>query len=142
VLTISRRYMILGGTSATTLALGFPLRSVARETVTVDEFRALSAGLTGVDAANLDATAAGKLLDGFLSTGRGAELAALVASRASSGALADDVVASWYSGNYRTATGMATFGLTNALLWKALDFAKPPGRCGGATGYWADAPQH
>src|SRR5512139_1531835 len=65
VQTISRRSMILGGTSAATLALGFPLRSAARELITLDEFLALSSRLTG--APNLDVTAASKLLDGFMS---------------------------------------------------------------------------
>ena len=69
--TISRRFMILGGTSAATLALGFPFRSAAREVITLDEFLALSSRLTG--APDLDATAAAKLLDGFLSTGHGAD---------------------------------------------------------------------
>ena len=36
--------------------------------------------------------------------------------------------------------GFATW-LNEALLWNALDFTKPPGSCGGETGYWADAPQ-
>ena len=45
-----------------------------------------------------------------------------------------------YSGSYDTSAGLASFGLTNALLWNALNFTKPPGVCGGQTGYWADAP--
>lgn len=142
VQTISRRSMILGGTSAATLALGLPLRSSAREAVTVDEFRSLSARLTGVDASDLDVTAAAKVLGGLISTGHGAELAALIASGTSSGALANDIVAAWYSGRYDTSAGLAAFGLTNALLWRALDFTKPPGLCGGSTGYWAAPPQH
>jgi len=141
VQTISRRGMILGGTSAATLALGFPLRSSARETVTVDEFRSLSARLTGAGLPDLDATATAKLLDGFMSRGRGAELAALIADGASSGALADEIVAAWYSGSYATAAGLAAFNLTDALVWDALDFTKPPSLCGGATGYWAAPPQ-
>ena len=57
-----------------------------------------------------------------------------------SGALADDIVAAGYSGAYQTAAGLADFNLTHALVWRALDFTKPPGLCGGPTGYWADAP--
>jgi hypothetical protein len=139
VQTISRRSMILGGTSAATLALGFPLRSAARELITLDEFLALSSRLTG--APNLDVTAASKLLDGFMSIGRSAELAELVASGASGGALADEIVAAWYSGSYVTSAGPAAFNLPDALVWRALDFTKPPGLCGGATGYWAAPPQ-
>lgn len=29
---------------------------------------------------------------------------------------------------------------TDALVWAALPFTKPPGYCGGAFGYWADPP--
>ena len=137
--TISRRGMILGGAGAT-LALGFPFQSCARETIGLDEFLALSARLTG--APHLDASAAAKLLDGLLSTGHGAELAALIARGASSGTLADEIVAAWFSGSYATSAGAAAFNLPDALLWRALDFTKPPGRCGGATGYWANEPGH
>jgi hypothetical protein len=141
VQTMSRRGVILGGTSAATLVLGFPLRSSARDTVAVDEFRSLSSRLTEARLSDLDMTAVAKLLDGFLSMGRGAELAALVPDGASSGTLADEIVAAWYSGSYETSAGLAAFNLTDALLWDALDFAKPPGLCGGATGYWAAPPQ-
>jgi hypothetical protein len=140
--TISRRSLILGGASAaTTVAVGFPLPAGALGTITVDQFRALSARLTGASVTELDATTAGKLLDGFISMGRGPDLAALAADPGvSTGAVADDIVAAWYSGNYDTSAGLAAFSLTNALLWNALDFTKPPGLCGGQTGYWADAP--
>ena len=138
--TISRRGIILGGTSAATFALGFPLRSIARETITLDEFLALSARLTGEP--DLDATAAAQLLGGFLSTGHGPELAAMIVEGGSGGAFANEIVAAWYSGRYATATGTAAFNLPDALLWRALDFTKPPGRCGGSTGYWANEPHH
>jgi hypothetical protein len=139
---ISRRSLILGGASAaTTVAVGIRLPAGARETITVDQFRALSARLIGASVTELDATTAGKLLDGFISMGRGPDLALLAADPGvSGGTLADDVAAAWYSGSYDTSAGLASFGLTNALLWNALNFTKPPGVCGGQTGYWADAP--
>jgi hypothetical protein len=139
---ISRRSLILGGASAaTTVAVGIRLPAGALETITVDQFRALSATLTGASVTELDATTVGKLLDGFISMGRGPDLALLAADPGvSGGTLADDVVAAWYSGVYDTSAGLASFGLTNALLWNALNFSKPPGFCGGQTGYWADAP--
>lgn len=141
--TISRRNLILGGASAATVAIGFPLPSGARETITVDQFRALSARLTGAGVNDLPAATAGKLLDGFLSMGRGPELALLAADPGiGAGTVADDIVAAWYSGIYDASTGLAALGLTNALLWNALDFTKPPGLCGGETGYWADAPHN
>ncbi|HET7447242.1 MAG TPA: sugar dehydrogenase complex small subunit [Methyloceanibacter sp.] len=137
---LSRRGVILGGASVVALAVAFPLGSRAQASLTVDQFRALSARLTGAGLSDLDPAATAKLLDGFNSLGRGADPVALAASGAVSGALADDIVAAWYSGAYQTAAGLADFNLTHALVWRALDFTKPPGLCGGPTGYWADAP--
>jgi hypothetical protein len=140
--TISRRELVLGGASAASLAFAFPLFAGARETITLEEFRALSARLTGASLTDLAAGASAKLLDGFLSMGRGADLARLaVDPGAKTGALAHDIVAAWYSGNYHTSAGLASIGLPSALLWDALDFTKPSGFCGGMTGYWGDAPQ-
>ncbi len=138
MLKITRRSLIIGTSTAATIAAGFPPVAHPAEAVTLEEFRALSARLTGADVASLDATAAAKLLDGFISLGRGPDLAALAADpAASTGKLANDIVAAWYSGRYASHTGPATIDLNHALLWGALDFTKPPGVCGGDTGYWA-----
>jgi hypothetical protein len=138
---ITRRSLVVGGASAAALAAGLPLAAGAQGTVTVDQFRALSARLTGAAVADLDATIAGKLLDGFVSMGRGPALALLAADPGvNTGTVADDIVAAWYSGTYDTPAGPAVAGFTDALLWNALDFTKPPGFCGGETGYWADPP--
>jgi hypothetical protein len=140
--TIARRGLIIGGASAATVAV-VPLPAGAQDTITVDQFRALSARLTGVAVADLDPIAAGKLLAGFISLGRGGNLARLVADPGlTGGALADDIVAAWYSGSYVTRAGEAAIDLRNALVWKALDFTKPRGECGGATGYWAERYQN
>jgi hypothetical protein len=140
--SISRRSMLAAGASAVTALLNLSRPAEAQRNITVDQFRALSAELTGVGVADLDAAVAGQLLAGFLSLGRGPELLVLAADpRARGGSLANEVVAAWYSGNYQTSTGAAAFDLTAALLWKSLDFTKPRGTCGGATGYWADQPQ-
>ena len=120
--TIARRSLIIGGASAATVAV-VPLSVSAQDTVTVDQFRALSARLTGVAVMDLDATAAGKLLDGFISMGRGGDLARFRADPgAIGGMLADDIVAAWYSGRYVTRAGAAAIDLRNALVWKALHF--------------------
>jgi hypothetical protein len=137
--TITRRDLIVGTTGGLTIAVGFPHLARPRETITLDEFRALSARLTGVDVASLDPTAAIKILDGFISLGRGPDLAALAAEAgANTGPLADSIVAAWYSGRYASRVGPATIDLNQALLWTVLDFTKPPGVCGGETGYWTD----
>ena len=142
VQTIARRSLIIGGASAATVAI-VPLAAGAQDTITVDQFRALSARLTGVAVAKLDATAAGKLLAGFISMGRGADLARLATNPGlTGGALANDIVAAWYSGSYDTRAGAAAIDLTKALLWNALDFTKPRGVCGGATGYWSEPYQN
>jgi hypothetical protein len=138
---ITRRSVVIGGAAATALVAGLPLLVAAQETVTVDQFRALSARLTGAAVSDLDAAMAGKLLDAFLSMGREPALRRLAADRGlSAGPVADDIVAAWYSGTYKTPAGLAVAGFTDALLWNALDFTKPPGECGGETGYWADPP--
>jgi hypothetical protein len=142
VQTIARRSLIMGGASAVTVAV-VSLPAPAQDIITVDQFRALAARLTGAALADLDATAAGKLLAGFVSLGRGSDLALLAADPGmSSGALANDIVAAWYSGSYATRAGPAAIDLTKALLWNALDFTKPRGVCGGATGYWAEPYQN
>jgi Membrane bound FAD containing D-sorbitol dehydrogenase len=141
--TITRRSLVMGGASTATMTVGFPLPAGAQETITVDQFRALSARLTGAAVAALNATAAGKLLDGLMSTGRGPALARLAADpRVGAGTLANDIVAAWYSGSYDSGAGVAAIDLTDALLWNALDFTKPPGVCGGQAGYWAEPYQN
>jgi hypothetical protein len=140
--TISRRAVMLGGVSAACLAFALPALADAGTTISADQFRSLSAKLAGARLADLDQGAAGRLLDGLLSLGKGTDLARLFADPAAdAGALGEDIVAAWYSGNYQTAIGLASFGLPNALLWDALTFTKPSGFCGGLTGYWGDPPQ-
>jgi hypothetical protein len=140
--TVSRRGLILGSASAASLAIAFPLWAGSGDKISAEQFRALSARLTGASLGDLDMGAAAKLLAGFLSMGRGADLARLAADPgASVGTLATDIVAAWYSGLYEARDGLATISLASALLWDALDFTKPPGFCGGLTGYWADAPR-
>ena len=142
VQTIARRSLIIGGASAATVAV-VPLPASAQDTITVDQFRALSARLTGVAVTDLDPIAAGKLLAGFISLGRGGDLARLAADPGlTDGTLTDDIVAAWYSGSYVTRAGKAAIDLRNALVWKALDFTKARGECGGATGYWAEPYQN
>ncbi len=138
---ITRRTAVVGGAGAVVLAGGLSRLADAQQAITVDQFLGLSARLTGTAVSSLDATTAGKLLKGFVSMGRGADLARLAADPSTgTGKLADDIVAAWYSGTYDTPTGPAVAGFTDALLWHALDFTKPPAVCGGETGYWADPP--
>ncbi len=135
---INRRDLLVVTAGAAALAVAPPLRAEAG--FDVDQFLSLSARLTGVSLADLDASAASSILAGFLSLGRGGELSPLAAGPDATAPLANDIVAAWYSGTYDTSAGLASFGLTHALLWNALDYTKPPGLCGGRTGYWAAPP--
>ena len=65
--TISRRGLILGSASAASLTFAFPLSAGMGDTITVEQFRALSARLTGASLGDLDMGAVAKLLDGFIS---------------------------------------------------------------------------
>jgi hypothetical protein len=140
--TISRRTLVLGGASALALAACLPRSADAQDALSLDQFRALSARLTGATLPDLDPGMAGKLLDGFVALGREPGLALLAANPdLTTGDVADDIVAGWYSGTYDTQGGPVVAGYTDALVWNALDFTKPLGFCGGETGYWADPPQ-
>ena len=137
---INRRDLLVVAAGAAALAVAQPLRAAIGFDVNVDRFLSLSARLTGVGLADLDASAASSILAGFLALGRGGELDSLAADPDATTPLANDIVAAWYSGTYDTGAGLASFGLTHALLWNALDYTKPPGLCGGRTGHWADPP--
>jgi hypothetical protein len=134
---MTRRDAILAAAAAA-VAGGLP--AVAQAEVTVVEFMALSQRLTG--SSGLDQGVAGTYLGAFLAAGQGPELRKLVdASGAPASPLADAIVAAWYSGLYQTAAGPAVGDFGGALVWSALAFSKPPGECGGETGYWASAPE-
>jgi hypothetical protein len=135
---MTRRDAILAAVAAALLAGGAPVSAQAE--VTVAEFVALSERLTG--ASGLDRGVAETYLGAFLAAGQGPELRALAdASGDPTSPLADAIVAAWYSGLYERggATAVGDFG--GALVWSALAFTKPPGECGGETGYWADPPE-
>ncbi|WP_442581812.1 sugar dehydrogenase complex small subunit [Mesorhizobium sp. ASY16-5R] len=139
---ITRRDVFLGGASLAALAAGFPRGAIAQDAVTADQFIALSARLTETAASSLDTTMAGKLLEGFIESGRGPGLTLLATdTQVDTGTVANDVVAAWYSGVVDTGSGPAVAGFTEALMWNALDFTKPFAYCGGETGYWAEPPQ-
>ncbi|MES2946229.1 MAG: sugar dehydrogenase complex small subunit [Pseudomonadota bacterium] len=52
----------------------------------------------------------------------------------------NQLVADWYSGQAQDGKNLKCVDYTSALLWRACDFTKPDGQCGGATGYWALPP--
>ena len=56
--------------------------------------------------------------------------------------LASTIVAAFYSGQLIQGSQVQLVTYWDALVWQAVkSFTKPPGVCGGAFGYWADAPK-
>src|SRR5438552_428927 len=131
---LDRRQLILIAASAA--ATGAPVLGLAQASITLDQFMDLSRRL--VSAPDLDRGVGQKLLDGLIATGRGDALGKLVADINSVKNLADEIVAQWYSGMYDSGKGPAVAAYDQALQWRALSFTKPPGFCGGETGYWRD----
>ena len=118
-----------------------------------DRFIAVSAGLTGVPASALDPVMAERLMAAFAATGRGDELARLLAAEteAADDGLSRDLIVAWYSGIHPVEPADAGEGFApirtelvgtyaEALIWTALDFARPQGVCGGAPGHWGQPP--
>lgn len=140
---MTRRALMSSGASMTVaIASGFGLGARAQAPITVEQFRSLSARLTGAALSDLDVGVARTLLDGFIANGRGPGLALLTSDpNVSTGTVANDIVAAWYSGVHDTPQGEALATFNDALVWNALDFTKPFGTCGGETGYWSEPPQ-
>ena len=57
-----------------------------------------------------------------------------------SGELARRITVAWYSGIHPTAEGMSLRTYDDALVWRALEFTKPPGRCAARPGDWSEPP--
>lgn len=132
------------GCAGTTLALaaGLGRQAQASGPISLDQFREISSRLTGTPLSDLDPEAAGTILNGLTSIGRGPGLTLLAENPAiSTGTVAEDVIAAWYSGICETDRGPVLATFTGALVWNALDYTKPFGSCGGETGYWAEPPQ-
>lgn len=139
-LTLTRRAAILGAVAAAIVSAGpsgFARLAAAEGDLDVDGFLALSATLTGAAPALLDRDVAATLLGAFVATGNGDGLKRLRVDPVSDKELADAIVAAWYSGVYATGKGDAVATYNDALVWQALSFTKPPGNCGGPSGYWS-----
>lgn len=55
--------------------------------------------------------------------------------------LAKSIIAAWYTGIVEAPSGPELVTYSEALVWNAMRYTKPPGECGGRTGYWADPPE-
>ena len=108
----------------------------------VARFRLLSARLTGFPEEALDRDLALGLMEGLRSTGDGPGVERLLSGTAGNADsdLARRIVVAWYSGIYPAAGGPTVRAADDALVWRALDFTNPPGRCSVNPGDWSDPP--
>lgn len=118
---------------------------VARPALGQDEleaFRALSARLTGFSAAEIDAELALDMMDGLRTAGNGAGLSDLLSNAAaeSDSELARRIAVAWYSGMHPSAAGISLRAYYDALVWRALEFTRPPGQCVAASDAWTEPP--
>jgi hypothetical protein len=140
---LDRRNLLLGGVSLLVTGAAC-MRVRAESAVSLDQFLGISNRLLGIE--DLERNTGEKFLEGLLASGREAVLSRFVngADTSSEAArnLANDIVASWYSGLYETGHGTAVATYNEAMIWRALSFTKPLGNCGGATGYWNSPPDN
>lgn len=132
-----RRALMFG--AAATAALGLPVHSQAASP-SLDDFIQLSARLCGQTAAALNRDMAQRILQILVSHGKAADLQALLQDDAALPALATELRAIWFTGLADTSSGTVVVGFPDALTWRSASFLHVPGSCGGATGYWAEAP--
>ena len=131
---MSRQGVVASAASAPAPGAG----RTAHAAESLKRFRALSARLTGFPEDALDPVLAGELMDRLQATGDGAGLERLLSGTGDGeDDLARRIVTAWYSGMHPTTDGVvvATFG--EALVWRVLDFTKPPGDCSAEPGDWA-----
>jgi hypothetical protein len=138
---LSRRRLLAGAAAAALVGGG--LRPAAAAESGLPAFLRLSAALTGQE--GLDADAGARYLQALSQRLDAGALARLLAAPpqalpADLSAAAQGIVADWYAGEARIDGATVSVDYDGALLWSALDFTKPPGQCGGETGYWAGPP--
>ena len=141
---VSRRNLIRsGGMAASVLLVGASAagRAHSAPAPTLDAFMAASQRVTGKN--SLDRDMGKSILEAFVASGRVNEIALLVADadpEFSQLAIANAVVAAWYSGLSPLAGAPDVTGFNEALVWDALTYTKPWGSCGGDVGYWGAPP--
>lgn len=137
VTTVTRRRFVAAFVAIPAFGL-----ACAREGDDVARFRLLSARLTGFPEEALDRDLALGLMEGLRSTGDGLAVERLLSGTAldADSDLARRIVVAWYSGIYPAAGGPTVRAADDALVWRALDFTKRPGRCSVNPGDWSDPP--
>lgn len=138
-MAMSRRQLLASAIAAAALSL-LNAPTVHAADLTVEAFLDLSKRLTGDG--DLSIEIATTILKAILASENPGDLQALAdGTLADSGALANRIVGDWYSGMAEGEGGaMVVATYEKALVWSALPFTKPMGVCGGAVGYWQNAP--
>ena len=135
---LSRRSFALYCGSATVAAA---FGATVPETPESGLFQKLSAALTGLPAAALDAQFAQELAATLAAGGRIGELERRLRAPGSEfGDLETEIIAAWYSGILPTPSGPMVGTFRDALIWAALGFATPPGVC-AAPQDWSKPPE-
>lgn len=132
-----RQMLALGSGTALALLLGQAVR--ASTPLTVDDFAVLSARLLDKDVDLLEGEHVSAYYENLVDQGEADALVALIEG-GENPSLEQRILTQWYTGLQQTRGGEQVVTYTDAQLWQALDYTKPMGWCGGATGYWGDAP--
>lgn len=104
-------------------------------------FRVLSARLTGFSEAEIDPELALGMVDGVRAAGLGSALESLLGNEPSGeDELARQIAVAWYSGMHPDGAGTSLRAYYDALVWRALEFTKPPGQCSATPGDWSEPP--
>lgn len=108
----------------------------------LQSFRSLSARLTGFSEDEIDPELALDMIEGLRAAGVGAELGELLLNAAveSDNELARRIAVAWYSGMHPIAAGTSLRTYYDALVWRALEYTRPPGQCSAAPGDWSGPP--
>lgn len=147
-----RAWLQLAAALALTGALPRGVLAQARADPQAASFAALGAALTGYPAP--DAATVARVQRAFATPARSKALASLAQIVATTSpadldhvlaarglaTIANELVATWYSGTVPGASSGQVVLYANAFMWSAMTWTKPMGVCGGVTGYWADPP--
>ena len=134
---MTRRNLLSAVSAVSLLSLmQLPGRAYAAN-LNLDAFLALSEKLVGQE--NLSDDIAGEMLNALKAVGKDEGLSAL-ADGAEDETLSAAIVEAWYTGVSPDPDDLSVLTYTDALLWRAMEYTKPMGYCGGATGYWAEPP--
>lgn len=135
---ITRRALLRGASALSVLALMEAPAQALGAKLDSEGFLKLSRKL--LEQTNVSKDIGDQMLNAFTALGKQSELAGLVAGRRND-ELASKIVASWYTGESPDPASPTALSYTDSLIWDALDYTKPMGYCGGATGYWSEPPE-